>query len=547
MKRWPLGLAVVAILLAVGIAICTGRSDAPIRTNAPDVNASDDPKPVGTVDTLSSSESELPGRANARAAIAGSTPDPEQDLAVMPPAMHFVVRDTEGAPISGAIAQTLDASPVESSPTDASGCGSLSVRAGYTDAIRVLALGYRSATRDLVLDATPVEITLTRLPALNHLIRRRDGGLASDLPVELSIWAENPFVVDEGIGSGPNQVDLGAPPAIRRGSGQPSLDKPTQRFVYRTDSEGRLWLPGLDPTVRSVARVEDITGELLAERELDATCFRTDTSCVISIDGPARVLEVRVVDEARKPIMGAKIRSTKSGERLAKTRAAGVARISPIYADSVDLRVEALGFASTSLDDLRLDGTLVRSEVVLTRGLSIRVSVVDPTGRTVDAEDVHATLDSKRVGKVKRCADEDCVRIDGLPRSTVVLSATVQGMPFTQPHDPFDPIGTIEIPLFGNVVVDLSDFWTSPGSFQVVLSPESEVEGGTHRQRIQRHVSTRRSRKGSLDLPIVFAGRYSVEVVEVVPVEGGVLRRGRVENVVVRPGERTDVRVLLSR
>jgi hypothetical protein len=547
MKRWPIGLALIGTLLAVGIAICAGRSDAPIRTNSPDLNASDDPNPVGNVDALSSIESELPSRADARAAIENTTLAPEQRVAETPRAIHFFVRDSEGSPIHGAIAQTLAASPVESSPTDAAGYGSLIVTAGHIDAIRVLALGYRSVTRQVAVDAAPVEVTLTRLPALNLMIRRSDGGVASDLPVEISMWAKNPFVVDEGDGSGPIQVDLGAPSAVRRSAGQPLLGEPALRFEYRTDDEGRLWLPGLDPTVRSVARVEDITGAVLAERELDATCFRLDAPCVISIDGPSRVLELRVVDESRKPIMGAKIRSTKSGQRLAKTRAAGVARISPIYANSVDLRVEAIGFASTSLDDLRVDGTIVRSEVVLTRGLSVRVSVVDATGRTVDAQDVHATLDSKRIGKVKRCADEDCVRIDELPRSTVVLSATVQGKAFLQPHDPFDPIARIEIPSLGSVVVDLSDLWTPPGSFEVVLSPESEVEGEMHRRRIQRHVSTRRSRNQSLDLPVVFAGRYTLEVVEVTPAEGGVPRRSRVENVVVRPGERTDVRVLLSR
>ncbi len=482
--------------------------------------------------------------------------------------IEFVVRDSKGRPIEGAITATLDALPIESAPTDADGKGTLPAVPESTDLVRVRALGYRETMRGLESGSTSgraaIDVVLEPLPQLEIVVEQRNRQPALGVFVRLTCRGEPPFVDESGRpsarnrppflredsdGSAPIQVELGAPKPFRRVTRRGDSFKDWEfQLRYAVDRDGRLRIPGLSPDASLTAQVEDVTGAVLAKSEIAPAFLQSDAPFRIVIDGPPCTLELLVLDAERKPLRGAKVSAKTDGENVAITLDDGIAQVTPIYAKSVDLRVDLAGFFPLRLDGIAVTHTFERREVVMTIGLTVHTRVVDASGAAVAAEGVEAKLNTRKVGKVSRCViDDECFRIDDLPEQTVQLSAFVEGVRLSKEHDPREQVAVIEIPAHGSVLLEFSEPLVPPSRFVVALTREPDANGTPSSSAEVVRTVPRDAPTMSLEMPVVFPGRFTAEVTEMNPAEGEGPRRCRVEGVVVSARERTVVRAVLSR
>ncbi len=487
--------------------------------------------------------------------------------------VYFVVQDASGKPIEGAVVATFDEMPIVSGPTDSNGRGTLSAVPESIDLVRVRALGYAALTRGLGSEAgtaiAPVAITLERLPHLTIIVERQGGEPARDVLVRLhgrgnppfleesgrpSFRDRRPFLKEDGDGSRPIQVDLGAPQPGSRISRSTGGSLSNYEFVYRVDDEGQLSIPGLSVEAQFSARIEDITGAVLAERNVEPSWITSGTPLRIVVEGAPRTLELLVLDEKRQPLRGARVSASDVGSAtfgealIATTLSDGIAGIQPIYAQRFGLRVELAGFVPFRLDEVVLTHAFERREVILTLGQSVHVRVVDSTGAALAADGVEAKVESHKVGKVTRCViDDECFRIDDLPQSMVEIGAFAGGVRFAKGHDPRERDVVIEIPEHGSVLFEFSEPLSSSGRLVVMLAPEPAADGAPSENAEIMRMVPREPPATSFELPVVFPGRYTAQVKETNLADGAAPLQCRVSDVVVRAGERCVVRARLSR
>jgi hypothetical protein len=467
--------------------------------------------------------------------------------------IYFVTHDRDGRPIAGAIASTLDEKPITSGPSDGAGLGSLTAVPKTTDLVRVVALGFRAVMRGVnsgeATPSAPLDIPMEAIGYLEFAIEQRDGTPAPDVYVRLTCRGAPPFISGEdGDGSRPIHIDLGAPqPGMRRTRPAEGKGEAEYEIRYAVGSNGRLRILGVNPLARLVARVEDMTGAVLAERDVDPVLIGSDTACRIRIDGAPRTLELVVLDTEGAPIRAAKVRANFEGMVLGETLSDGIVQIAPIYAMRVDLRVEAPSYSTAQLSEVPLTRDVERREVVLAHGRTVQVEVVDPAGKLIEADGVDAQFEGKRVGKASRCTDKECFWIDDLPADRVELSAFVSGVRFTKEHDAREPIAVFEVPEYGSVLVEFSEPLSQRTRLVVVLAPEPGADGAASNNfEIVRSLPSDSSVK-SFEVETVFPGSYTVQVREMRPAEGTRALSGGTKGVVVRAGERTVVRAQLSR
>ncbi len=467
--------------------------------------------------------------------------------------IHFVTHDRDGRPIAGAIASTLDETPIVSGQSDGAGLGSLTAVPLTTDLIRVVALGFRSVMRGVnsgeATPSAPLDIAMESAPHLEFAIELRDGTPAPDVHIRLTCRGTPPFIPGEdGDGSRPIHLDLGAPRPGRTGMRSAEGKGEVEYLMwYAAGSNGRLRIPGVNPLARFVARIEDMTGAVLAERDVDPALIGSSTPCRITLDGAPRTLELVVLDTEGAPIRAAKARAILNGSELGETLSDGVVQIAPIYALKVELRVEAPSYSAAQLGEVWLTRDVERREVVLTRGRTVQVEVLDSVGRLVAADGVEAQLDGKRVGEVSRCSDKECFFIDGLPPERIELTAFVAGVRFTKEHDALQELAVFEVPEHGSVLVEFSEPLSQRARFVVVLAPEPGADGAVSKNlEIRRRVPSDSS-VTSFEVSPVFPGSYWVQLLETKPLDGTQPRQARTSGVVVRAGERTVVRVAIQR
>jgi hypothetical protein len=467
--------------------------------------------------------------------------------------IYFVTHDRDGRPIAGAIASTFDEKPMVSGPSDGAGLGSLTAVPMTTDLIRVVALGFRSVMRGVnsgeATPSAPLDIPMESIGHLEFAIEQRDGTPAPDVYVRLTCRGAPPFISGEdGDGSHPIHIDLGAPqPGVRRTRPAEGKGEAEYEMRYAAGSNGRLRIPGINPLARLVARIEDMTGAVLAERDVDPALVGSGTPCRIRFDGAPRTLELVVLDTEGAPIRAAKVRANFEGAVLGETLSDGLVQIAPIYARKVDLRVEAPSYSTAQLGEVSLTRDIERREVVLTHGRTVQVEVVDSVGTVIAADGVDAKYEGRRVGKVSPCPVERCFRIDDLPPDRIELSAFVSGVRFTKEHDAREELAVFEVPAYGSVLVEFSEPLSQRSRFVVVLAPEPGADGAASNNAEIMRLLPNGSPATSFEVATVFPGSYTVQVREMRPAEGTQALRAGTEGVVVRAGQRTVVRAEISR
>jgi hypothetical protein len=454
--------------------------------------------------------------------------------------LQFLVRDRAGRPIEGATASTFDELRITSRPTDGDGLGTLCALPPATDRFRVRAREYRTATRGVsgTIGGAPLEVTMEKLEVLEIAVTERSGAPAPRLLVRLKYGQnDRPSLRDENA-SGEGLLQLLA--------GTPSPGDDEYALGYETDAGGLLRIAGLNPLTRFDVFVEDITGATMFEGLLDPSFIGASEPYRIVLDSTASDLEVIVLDTERKPIRGASVSVHPHGRPVTKTLSDGIALFELVYAKHVGLHVDMTGYVAQSLDAVPITSDFERREVVLTRGGSIRVRVVDRTGQPVSCDSIAAKLDGKQVGHVSRCEDDVCHRIDDLPHGVVELTAAVAGQEFVKEHHSSDPLATIEIPEFGSMLVEFSEPLLASHTFWFDLSPHRHDNKGFADVGVIEYMLGGKSPTESLELPVVFPGRYTLTLQGSDPPEAHSIH-ARVSDVEVRVGERTVVRVPITR
>lgn len=463
----------------------------------------------------------------------------------------FVVHDREGRPIDAAYASTMDEKPSFSKPTDSSGKSTLTAVPITTDLIRVFAHGFRFVTRGVnageATERAPLDIEMERIAHLDISVETRDGKPVPGVRVRLTCRCTLPFIAGEnGDGSHPIDIELGAPHCGGIVTSYREGEEVEYAFEYFADPAGRLRIPGVNPLAHFVARVEDMTDTVLAERDIDAAIVDSNTVCRIVIDGAPRLLELLVFDADSGPIRAAKLISN-YGFPLGETLSDGVVQIGPIYAMKVDLRVEAEGYPAAPLREVEMSHDKERRKVVMTRSRPLRVHFVDSRGQTIAAEGVEAKFEGKSVGKVSRCTDGEGFLIDELPPERIELSAFVGGVRFTKKHDARESVAQFEVQEHGSVLIEFSEPLALPSRFVVVLAPEPSSQGASSAGAELTRTIASKSPVSSLDFPVVFPGRYTVTVRELNPADGADPLRSRDDGLLVQAGERTVVHSVLRR
>lgn len=217
------------------------------------------------------------------------------------------------------------------------------------------------------------------------------------------------------------------------------------------------------------------------------------------VDGAPDELTGRVLDEAGRPLSGARV-SLRSGRTLLgedTTEASGSFVVPAYRPGSVDLSVEKAGFATGRLSDLEASAFPV--DVTLERGHEVLVRIVDPDGAPVPAESV---------GSGSPTGDGSWRLVD-LPGRTVVLRARVAGMAYEVEHDARLPEAVIRVPRHGALDVGLDD----PGRFGGARCEVWVAVAGAEEPCLVGSFLPAAQGLEPLHYPVVLPGDYEVRVV----------------------------------
>jgi hypothetical protein len=462
------------------------------------------------------------------------------------PDVHFVVRDASGQPIAGAVARTGGELPSQvysqSEPTDSRGRGVIADVMPTRDEVRFMALGYEPRVMSVLHDTTsgdsPLEVRLTPRLLLTIEVRRTDRSPAANALVVLSTWEPNPLFPDKSSGRDLMHGELGASSAKSTAGGPPSAEQPTLVVKYKSDHQGRVIVDGWRPLGRLNVRLEGRAGETIASHDVDLVWLGQRETIELVIPDETRTLEIRVVDERADPVASATV-STVSGSRvvLAVTKTDGIASITPLYGTTIDVRVEKGTMCPAFVEGILLNAALVRRDVVLRDGHSVRVRTVDSESREVAVTKVEARWNGRNTGLPQRLKDETSFTIHALPGEIVELAAYLGGRVFRVNHDARTLEAEILLPTSGRVLIEVASPLDLDRWHLVQLAADDDPAV----------VLRERFRPDSTDpfvgFPIVFPGGYSAELRELDGAGTPLPPIARESAVVVRPNETTVVRL----
>jgi hypothetical protein len=221
---------------------------------------------------------------------------------------------------------------------------------------------------------------------------------------------------------------------------------------------------------------------------------------------------------------------------LAATGTDGIARITPLFGTTIDVRVEKGTMFTAFVDGILLDAPVVRREAVLRNGHSVRVRTIDDDLREVAVSKVEARWNGKSVGLPQRLKDETCFTLHALPGEDVEIAAYHGGRVFRAVHDGRQPEAEIQLPTSGRVRVELDspialDRWST---VRLVADDRPDV---VLQARVRRDAA-----KSFVEFAIVLPGQYSVELLDLDPA-GTILPAIARASLVVRSNETTVVQL----
>lgn len=426
--------------------------------------------------------------------------------------LGFVVRDFQEQPIMGAVARTSDGTNIQSGPTDASGNGVLHGVSPWTNEIWFFGLGYEPLEVPIYNRATneesSLEVRLARRLLLDIWLRRNDGSPAAKMLVVLSTWEADPIFPDKISRMNLMNGEFGASSAVSTRGGTPSAERPTLIAKYRSDVEGHIVIDGWRPTGHLNVRIEDQVGHAIVERDIDLLWLGQREAIELVVPDKSHALELHVVDEQGAPVAGASVLAVDGQEVLATTRADGLASIAPLFGAAIDVRVEKGTMCTTFLDGVVLDAPVVRREIALRKGYSVRVYTIDDAEHEIAADRIEARWEGKKIGLSSRRKDETGFTVYALPGEVVELVAYIGGRVFRMSHDARQPEARLLLPSSGRVRLELDPALNRQVQYLIQLRAEDDPS-------VVLRIRVDRSTGESVELPRVFEGSYSAELHEI--------------------------------
>jgi hypothetical protein len=361
--------------------------------------------------------------------------------------LHFVVRQPDGAPVGGAI---VSASSL-SEPTDADGRGQLHGLAG--DVAEVLVGGPHHRVLRLPLGPggasaqTPLVFVLPRGNELRLSLTDEHGHPPAG--VQLGLASQTP-VFEGTTGFGPSSLHYRL-----LGKGFESAEWGPEGGVLklRLDPQGKASLCGLRDGLRLAARVLDRLDRVVVEDHFDGPAGGELLARAIVVRGAAFELAGRVVDELRTPLPNVEVRLGGANKGLvATTGSDGRFAFDGLRESDEGCTLEARlrGHATRRLEEVLLRAGPVLPDLVLERGRSLRVRVVDASGAPLS---VHLVC-AEAPGGAQVCSRElepGCELLEDLPPGRVKLYTQYGWRAYEQLSEPGDREVRFELPLHGSL------------------------------------------------------------------------------------------------
>jgi len=415
----------------------------------------------------------------------------------------FLVRDTRGRPIAGA----LGYAGTYSKPTDARGLGVIESAGKDVATLSVGARGYSMARVEIPQEIeAPLAVVLepgsqlevhasappgTPLPKLAVLITCQDAlfrNIHGILPPEL-------------------MRKLGAShwdSAVKNNDGQ-------VRDAFPFDPEGRILLEDLVSGVPLTLQVVSKRWVVLQEEPPFSLAPGEHKRIELFLDVHVRPFRGIVAGPDGAPLSEAAVTLTSSSPGgfgdTQKTHADGRFLFQDVAASKMAFSVERSGFLPIEKPEFEIPLDGEERIFRMAPALEVRVRVEGPDGTLEQAERVTARAPGWKIPDATR--EEDGVyRQPGLPPEEVTLEVTIGGRHFEKKHDPQDPEAMVQVPALGAVRVRLESPATPKDreSLRVVLRPENgEPE-------LKRSFPWEASDSAQLLLPAVFPGRYSASL-----------------------------------
>ncbi len=342
------------------------------------------------------------------------------DLALEPcrPDLSVFVRDPAGRPIRGALV-FAGGSRARSEPTDETGSTVLA-RLGVREAhIRVMAIGFWTEVVSLPASVSrPLTVTLHPSNALLVRVRAEGGGSPEGLRVRLTCKeALFPSSRDRVAGGG-------EPNARERGPGL--LQRPYMRsgddLWLTVPASGQLSLTGLRPHVPFSLALLDATSTVLAAEPSLSLVVEEHREVVWTVDQPLIHWKAVVVDADGAPVPGAELMIETNG-KWHRVAGKGGFTAGPFVNLRGRVSARAPGFAPTVLDRRPLEGANELTRIVLDRGRTLHVTVLDSDGNRPRIPKLGVSLETPPWRWRVSVETDGSFRVTGLPAGRVRLAA----------------------------------------------------------------------------------------------------------------------------
>ncbi len=369
-------------------------------------------------------------------------------------ALEFVVHDSAGVPIAGAVGRTKGLQP--SKPTDEEGRGHAEAVPEDATEWTVGARGFAVTTVALPRDpSVTLLVVLPRSNELDVLVRGPSGSPAGDVRVEFS--GEAPLFArgsDPRSNWSPDSVQTvtGSTP-FQSSSWSPSAGAST--FV--PDAQGRIVLTCVASERTFHLKVLGAATRVLHEEDVPALGPEEKRSIEITLTSTGNDFSGRVLDADGNPIVGASVTLAKEmGESRASTDSQGRFRFERLGDGPYVLAISKRGYATLLDPDYELPRGAAPVEFRLDVGHLVRVHVVDASGRPVKDCDV-GIRDSKGAFADEQRTDVGMFECPDLPARTLTFFARVGGVDYPKDHSALDPELTISVPVHGSIEIRLPE------------------------------------------------------------------------------------------
>jgi hypothetical protein len=451
-------------------------------------------------------------------------------------ALHIV--GAHGEPIRGARICAEGNAAVWSAPSDDRGWLLTPVLPLEVEHLVVSALGYRSATVALPpTTLTPIEVVLHPIHSFTVNVSRPTGERLRDVAVLIAPENASPFEPPFGAEADPKQFELGATLPLRR-IVEPATATHSQRlsWVFRTNQDGELLITGLRTGTSLAIHAEDAGGATIAPERRVVIEGRGRQILELVVEGEPKSAAVRVRDDRQTPIPGARVQLGGNSQSSAIADELGVARITGLFADAVDLSITADGYCAAKTRAEFTTGTRNEINVQLERGRSIAVEVLDASGQPAPVEWVDALVDGEVVGVTKRVG-LGRFAIQDAPRRAFAIRVIVGGERIESMHAADDASVVEHLPASGSLRLSFDSSVVFMAKSRTLELRRSSPTAASIVTQIQPADLDR-----GLSIPIVFPGEYEARWLDTLDDSGRIVP-GVSGRVTIERGREAAIRV----